>query len=100
MIEDSMQIPRVVDDKMRDELRKALREMSDSMTRVASEKDHMKAIAEKMKEEYQVPKRYFNKLARIYHAANLMDEMARNEDFMNFAEAVLNPPKLINNEQS
>lgn len=100
MIEDAMQLPQVVNDKMRDELVKALREMSDSMIRADSEKDLQKAIAERMKEEHQVPKKYFNKLARIYHAANLMDEMARNEEFMNFAEAVLSPPaqKVIANE--
>ena len=44
-----------------------------------------------MKEECMIPKRDFNKLAKIYHASNLVEEAQRNEEFMEFAEAVISP---------
>jgi hypothetical protein len=84
-------LPSIITEKDRKNIQNALREMSDSMTRIAAEKDHQKAIAEKMLDEVGVPKKDFNKLARIYHASSIMEEAARNEEFMEFAEAVMAP---------
>jgi methyl-accepting chemotaxis protein len=84
-------LPTTITDKDRKDIQNALREMSDSMTRVSAEKDLQKDIAQKMLDEIGVPKRDFNKLAKIYHASNLMEEAARNEEFMEFAEAVMAP---------
>jgi len=84
-------LPTTITDKDRKDIQNALREMSDSMTRVSAEKDLQKDIAQKMLDEIGVPKREFNKLAKIYHASNLMEEAARNEEFMEFAEAVMAP---------
>jgi methyl-accepting chemotaxis protein len=84
-------LPTTITDKDRKDIQNALREMSDSMTRVSAEKDLQKDIAQKILDEIGVPKREFNKLAKIYHASNLMEEAARNEEFMEFAEAVMAP---------
>jgi hypothetical protein len=46
-----------------------------------------------MFDELNVPKKDFNKLARIFHASNLVEEAQRNEEFMEFAEAVLSSPE-------
>lgn len=86
-------LPTVITDKDRQVIQSALREMSDSMTRVSAEKDLQKDIATKMFEDLGVPKNQFNKLAKIYHASNLMEEAAKNEEFMEFAEAVMSTPE-------
>lgn len=85
-------LPSIITQDDRKKIQGALKEMSDSMTRVAAEKDLQKEIAEKMNEELNVGKAHFNKLARIYHASNLMEEAAKNEEFMEFAEAVMSTP--------
>lgn len=84
-------LPTTITDADRKVIQSALREMSDSMTRVSAEKDLQKDIAAKIAEDLGVPKAQFNKLAKIYHASNLMEEAARNEEFMEFAEAVMAP---------
>lgn len=84
-------LPSNITSEDRKKIQNALQEMSNSMTRVEAEKDLMKDIAEKIHEEMGVPKKDFNKLARIFHASNLMEEAARNEEFMEFAEAVMAP---------
>ena len=84
-------LPSTITDKDRKAIQSALREMSDSMTRVSAEKDLQKDIAAKIHEDLGVPKAQFNKLAKIYHASNLMEEAAKNEEFMQFAEAVMAP---------
>ena len=84
-------LPTVITEKHRQQIQSALSEMSNSMVRIEAEKDHMKSIAEKILEDCMVPKKDFNKLARIYHASNLAQEAAKSEEFMQFAEAVLEP---------
>jgi len=86
-------LPSTITQEDRKKVQGALREMSDSMTRVAAEKDLQKDIAQRMLDEVGVPKKDFNKLARIYHASNLMEEAAKNEEFMEFAEAIMAPPE-------
>jgi len=86
-------LPSTITQEDRNKVQGALREMSDSMTRVAAEKDLQKDIAQRMLDEIGVPKKDFNKLARIYHASNLMEEAAKNEEFMEFAEAIMAPPE-------
>lgn len=84
-------LPSTITDADRKTIQSALREMSNSMTRVSAEKDLQKDIAAKIAEDLNVPKAQFNKLAKIYHASNLMEEAAKNEEFMEFAEAVMAP---------
>lgn len=84
-------LPTTITDADRKTIQSALREMSNSMTRVSAEKDLQKDIAAKIAEDLNVPKAQFNKLAKIYHASNLMEEAAKNEEFMEFAEAVMAP---------
>jgi hypothetical protein len=75
-------------------IRKAMKEMSDSFTRVSAEKDLQKEISSMIAEETGVAKRDFNKLAKIYHASSLLEEAARNDEFMEFANEVMSTPAL------
>jgi hypothetical protein len=91
MIVNDESLPVVVTDEVRTKIQDALKEMSNSFTRAEAEKDFQKEIAERMLAECMVPKKDFNKLARIYHASTLAQEASKNEEFMQFAEAVLAP---------
>ena len=84
-------LPSTITHEDRQKVQNALQEMSNSMTRVSAEKDLQKDIAQKMVDEVGVPKKDFNRLAKIYHASNLMEEAAKNEEFMEFAEAIMLP---------
>lgn len=90
-VQDNNTLPSHVTADQRKMIQDALKEMSNSMTRVDAEKDLQKDIADRMKEECDIPKRDFNKLARIYHASNLVEEATRNQEFIDFAESVLAP---------
>jgi uncharacterized surface protein with fasciclin (FAS1) repeats len=95
MIEETL--PQVITQEQRETITNALKEMSASMTRVAAEKDLQKDIADRIKEECMVPKREFNKLAKIYHASSLVEEAAKNEEFIAFADAILNGVNVLEN---
>lgn len=91
MIIDDESLPTVVSEDNRKKIQDALKEMSESMTRVEAEKDFQKEIAERMLTECMVPKKDFNKLAKIYHASTLAQEASKNEEFMQFASSILAP---------
>lgn len=59
-------------------LKKALKEMDDSMTRGQAEKDLQKAVVAKMVEEVGVGKKIFKRMAKTFHNADF--DMATEED--------------------
>ncbi len=86
-------LPSTITSADRKEIKKALKEMSDSFYQIEAQKDLQKDIAQKMLDDLGIPKRDFNRLAKIFHASNLVEEAAKNEEFMEFAEQVLIGPE-------
>ena len=86
-------LPSTITSADRKEIKKALKEMSDSFYQIEAQKDLQKDIAQKMLDDLGIPKRDFNRLAKIFHASNLVEEAAKNEEFMEFAELVLIGPE-------
>jgi plasmid maintenance system antidote protein VapI len=81
-------LPSIVTQDLATAMGEAMKEMSKSFTRVDAEKDLQKDIASRMNDEYGVPKQVFNKMAKLYYAANLAQEEAKNEEFMEFTRSV------------
>lgn len=52
----------------------ALTEMSASFTRMDAERDLQKDILATLEEDFELPKKYMRKVARIYHKQNLIEE--------------------------
>lgn len=86
-------LPTTITSADRNTIKKALQEMSDSYYQIEAQKDLQKDIAQKMLDDIGIPKKDFNRLAKIFHASNLVEEAARNEEFMEFAEAILIGPE-------
>lgn len=85
---ESASLPAVITQDLAEAMGAAMKEMSNSFTRVDAEKELQKDIASRMKDDYGVPKPVFNKMAKLYYAANLAQEEAKNEEFMEFARSV------------
>jgi hypothetical protein len=65
-----------------------LQEISNSLTRVESERDLIKEILQKMQDECEIPKKLGRKLARTYHKRNYEEEVAEQSDFQTIYENV------------
>ena len=59
----------------------ALRDMVDSMTRTAAERDLQKEIVKKVKETTTITPKVFRKMARTSYNSNFVEEVAVNEEF-------------------
>lgn len=65
----------------RAKIKKMLSEISNSMTRIAAERDLIKETIAELSKEFELPKKYLNRMAKVYHKQNFQIEQANHEEF-------------------
>jgi vacuolar-type H+-ATPase catalytic subunit A/Vma1 len=78
----------VLTQEQKNDLQKAIREISDSMTRTEAERDLIKEIVKDQSDSLQIPKKVISKIAKTYHKQNLHQEVADHEDFVALYEKI------------
>lgn len=66
--------------KEKNDIKNCLQEISNSLTRVEAERDNIKAILDRMAEEFEMNKRLSRKLAKVYHKRNIQEEAASMQE--------------------
>lgn len=61
------------DPNQRQKIEKVLVEISNSMTRIEAERSYINEALSNIQEEYEIPKKYMRKVAKIYHKRNLSE---------------------------
>ncbi len=74
----------------RKKIREMLQEVSNSMTRIAAEKDLIREAIKEYSKTYEIPKRTLNKMAKIYHKQSYNLEQQEFEEFEELYETVVN----------
>ena len=69
------------DPAARKAIKKCMDELSASMSRIDGERDFIKEAIANICEEYEMSKKTFRKLAKVYHKQNFSKEVAENEEF-------------------
>lgn len=64
----------------RKKIKDALQEISDSMTRIDAERDLIKDIVNDVNDNFKLPKKYINKMAKIYHKQNFAKEQQETDE--------------------
>lgn len=70
----------------RKEVRDRLNEISNSLTRIEAERDHINEILSDLQEDYELPKKHMRKVARVFHKQNIhevKEEFSDIEDIYN-----------------
>lgn len=65
----------------RQKIKKMLGEVSDSMTRIAAERDLIKETIKEMSQEFNLSKRQLNRMAKVYHKQNFSREQEEHSEF-------------------
>lgn len=65
----------------RAKIKKMLGEVSNSMTRIESERDLIKETIKEMSQEFNLSKRQLNRMAKVYHKQNFSREKEDHEEF-------------------
>jgi Transcriptional regulator DsbA len=69
------------DPAARKAIKKCMDELSASMSRIDGERDLIKEAINNCCEEYEMNKKTFRKLAKVYHKQNFSREVAEHEEF-------------------
>jgi hypothetical protein len=69
------------DPAARKAIKKCMDELSASMARTEGERTFIKEAINNICEEYEISKKTFRKLAKVYHKQNFSREVAENEEF-------------------
>ncbi len=66
----------------------ALREISNSMTRMEAERDLIKETLNAVKDKYELPTKYTRKLAKIYHKQNFNEVKTEQSEVETLYETI------------
>lgn len=73
-------------------IRDVLQTISDSYTRIEAEKDLIKEEIGGLAEQFELPKKLLNKMARAYHKQNFRETVDEADDFQNLYENIVELP--------
>lgn len=73
----------------RKKIKDALVEISDSMTRMEAERDLIKDIVKTVSDDFDLPKKYVSKMARLYHKQTFYNEQQQNDELATLYETVV-----------
>jgi len=65
-----------------------LSELSASMTRIEGERDFIKEAINDTCKNFNLSKKAFRKLAKVYHKQNFSEEVAENDEFVALYETI------------
>jgi hypothetical protein len=68
----------------------ALQEISDSMTRMAAERELIKEAINETCAKYNLDKKVFRRMAKVHHRRNFSEEVAEHEQFEILYENITN----------
>lgn len=66
----------------------AIEEISNSMYRIAAEKDLIKETVNDLSDNFKIQKKIINKIAKTYHKQSFQVELQEQEDFESLYEEV------------
>jgi hypothetical protein len=76
-------------DAQRKELKEAIVQMNDSMTRIAAERDYQKETINTINDKIGVDKKIIRRMAKVYFKANYAQEQEDNRSFEEFYDGVM-----------
>jgi hypothetical protein len=75
--------------EQRDRLRNSVRELNDSLTRIAAERDFQKQTIDDVADKTGVDKKILRRMAKVYFKSNYQQEQEENRQFEEFYDGVM-----------
>lgn len=91
-------VPSSPEDRRR--LKAGLEEMVNTMTQIKAHQDHKKSIVDRLYEEFEIPKKLLNKVAKAMFVEEYQKVVAEAEDFETLVETLKLTSSLPENRSS
>ena len=82
----------------RKKIEAALQEMSNSMTRQGAERELMKDIIKETCEKFELDKKIFRRMAKVYHKRSFSEEVSEHEQFEAMYEVITGQTSFTDSE--
>jgi hypothetical protein len=79
----------------RKKIEQALQEISNSLTRSEAERDLVRDIIKTTCDQFELDKKIFRRMARVYHRRNYSEEVAEHEQFETLYETITASPQRV-----
>lgn len=76
-------------DQQKKELKDAVRQLNDSMTRVASERDFQKEAINEVSDKTGVDKKIIRRMAKVYYQSNYSEVVEEQKNFEEFYSNIM-----------
>ncbi len=76
------------DPDIRQKIKIAVKQISDSKTRIEAEKEFIKETVDDLSDQYQLPKSAINKIATLYHKQSLEEETSKFDDVLSLYDTI------------
>jgi hypothetical protein len=73
----------------REKLLHVIRDCSDSLTRMSAERDLMKESIDEISKQLDIPKKFINRMVKVYFKQNYDEEVAVHEQFETLYESIV-----------
>ena len=73
----------------------AVREISNSLTRIEAERDLIKETVKEVSDTFQIPRKTINKIAMTYHKQNMTQVEQEHEEFVDMYEEITKPVSAV-----
>lgn len=67
-----------------------MQEISDSLTRIAAERDFIKEAMDDICTQFELDKKIYRKMVKVFHRASFNEEVAEHEQFEVMYETITN----------
>jgi ssDNA-specific exonuclease RecJ len=71
------------------EIREVLKDVSEIMSKIEVHKDTIKETLTELSKKHNISKRQLNRMAKVYHKQNFMEECQEHEEFETLYENVM-----------
>lgn len=78
-----------LNEQQKKELKDAIRQMNDSMTRMAAERDFQKEALKEISDKTGVNKKIIRRMAKVYYKSNYAEEQEENRQFEEFYDGIM-----------
>lgn len=78
-----------LNEQQKKELKEAIHQMNDSLTRVAAERDYQKETINSISDKTGVDKKIIRRMAKVYFKSNYAEEQEENRQFEDFYDGVM-----------
>lgn len=86
---EQMSVNAIVNPEDQKKLLSVIKNCSDSLVRIAAERDFMKEEIKEISKQLEIPKRLITKMVKVYYKQNYDEEVAVQDQFQTLYESIV-----------